>query len=70
MKWTRDMPTGGGWYWVRRSRRVLVKDSFLVWVRHDLKYVYSTDDFASLEHANNLDNYADCEWAGPLAPPQ
>ena len=61
LKWSTELPTDIGWYWVSDSR-----DNW-----KQINVVYVRDYVGELAIANShIRHMTSCKWAGPILPPK
>lgn len=71
LKWTTDLPTQEGWYWIKRKEREILQVSSIEMVEVsewlDDKLLVT---FTGNEEALEACEVKDCEWYGPIEPPE
>ena len=65
MRWTREMPTEPGWYWVRDPDVYATSINLVQHAKGRLMFAYGSGVRIELDDAM----YDDCEWAGPIPEP-
>jgi hypothetical protein len=61
LKWTSDLPTQEGWYWLREDENTRV-----VFVRLERELVY----YEAMSEIDCCAALVEGEWYGPIAPPE
>ena len=65
MRWTKELPTEPGWYWLRYST-----DDRAPWIVHVRKIGMGTIEMYCVGHEEPHSIGRGCQWAGPIEKPE